>query len=294
MNLVQLEYFLCVAERLSVSAGARAAHVTQPAVTKQLNLLEDELGCPLFVRSRNRLALTEEGEQLSVYAREILSKIGEVHDAFNARGKRVCGRLSVGCSASSARQVLPALLTRMLTDYPAVHVAVEEMDWREAHRRLFDRAIDVAIGLEMTGDPALAFKPLIESRLVFIHGRSMRLKSKAKRLSGKDFAAMPFVAYPEDNMLWQRFMTGYPLPDLNIVVKSRFTETILAYVLAGMGVAVVPEYLLAWSPGVRQQVTCRELDKTIPVRFGYNTSRDHVHSPALRVFLERLTDSVSG
>lgn len=293
MNIVQLDYFLCVAERLSISAGARAAHVTQPAVTKQIRFLEEELGCPLFVRSKKRLALTAEGEQLREYAREILSKIGEVYDAFNARDKRVCGRLSVGCSASSARQLLPDLLTQMLADYPDVHVAVEEMDWREARRGLFDRAIDVAIGLEMTGDTALVFKPLLESRLVFIHARSMRLKTKAKCLSGKAFAEMPFVAYPEDNILWQRFMSAYLLPDLNIVVKSRFTETIMAYVQAGMGVAVVPEYLVAWSSGI-WQVTSRELDKTIPVRFGYNTARDHVFSPALRVFLDRLSESVSG
>jgi DNA-binding transcriptional LysR family regulator len=100
MNIVQLNYFLCVAERLSISAGARAVHVTQPAVTKQIRLLEEELGCPLFVRNKNRLALTGESEQLRGYAREILSKIGEVYDAFNTRDKWVCGRLLTGCSAS--------------------------------------------------------------------------------------------------------------------------------------------------------------------------------------------------
>jgi DNA-binding transcriptional LysR family regulator len=294
MNIVQLNYFLCVAERLSISAGARAVHVTQPAVTKQIRLLEEELGCPLFVRNKNRLALTGEGEQLRGYAREILSKIGEVYDAFNTRDKRVCGRLLVGCSVSSARQLLPDLLTQMLADYPDVHVVVEEMDWREARRRLSERAIDVAIGLEMTGDTALVFRPLVEGRLVFVHARSMRLKTKAKCLSGKALADMPFVAYPEDNILWQRFMSAYLLPDLNIVVRSRFTETIMTYVQAGMGVAVVPGYLMSWSPSAWQQVTSRELDKTIPVRFGYNTVRDRVFSPALRVFLDRLTESLSG
>lgn len=292
MTLVQLEYFLHAAEHVNVSAGARAAHVTQPAVSKQVRLLEKELGCPLFVRSKNRLVLTEEGVLLQRNARDLLSRAGAVRDLFHTRTRRVCGRITVGCSASSARQILPEVLKRMLTDYPDVHVAVEEMDWREAHHKLLDREIDVAIGLEMTGDAALIFTPLIESRLIFIQASAMRGRATAKRVSAAELAGLPFVAYPEDNILWQRFLSGYPFASLRTVVKSRFTETVLAYVRSGMGVAVVPEYLVAWSPESRREIRCRELDRNLPVRFGYNTNRDHILSLALRVFLERLTERV--
>jgi len=292
MNLVQLEYFSHVAERVSVSAAARAAHVTQPAISKQLRLLEEELGCVLFIRSRNRLALTEEGYQLQRLARDILDQVNEVHTAFNTRLNRVCGRISVGCSASTARRLLPGVLKKMLSDYPEVKVSVEEMDWREAYRKLVEHEIDVAIGLEMTGEGAVVFEPLQESRLVFICAPSFKFVEK-KKISPRDLAGVPFVAFPDDNLLRQKFKSAYPLGEQEAVVKSRYTETVMAYVRAGIGVGVVPEYLIAWTPENRGKLAVRELDKTIPIRFGYNTNRNHVFSLALRMFLERLKASVS-
>ena len=102
MTLIQLEYFLHAAEHVNVSAGARAAHVTQPAVSKQVRLLEKELGCPLFVRSKNRLMLTEEGVLLQRNARDLLSRAGAVRDLAGRTLELALGRPADSAAVSAA------------------------------------------------------------------------------------------------------------------------------------------------------------------------------------------------
>lgn len=75
MNFIQLEYFRRVVESGSVTQASKALFITQPAVSKQIRLLEEELGCELFIRRANHLVLTREGDFLYEHAKNIVTRI---------------------------------------------------------------------------------------------------------------------------------------------------------------------------------------------------------------------------
>ena len=98
MNSKQLEYFLAVAQSGSFTAAARRLYISQPALSKQLRLLEEELGAPLLVRRPHGVILTSEGRKLAEQAMEVLRIIRDIPAAITDIHHHVSGDLNIACS----------------------------------------------------------------------------------------------------------------------------------------------------------------------------------------------------
>ncbi len=96
MELRHLRYFVAVAETLSFSRAAQRLHLTQPALSRQVRDLEDELGCELFLRTRGKIALTAAGQTLLDHARELLAAASRAAGATLSASKRAKGRIRIG------------------------------------------------------------------------------------------------------------------------------------------------------------------------------------------------------
>src|SRR5437868_9708670 len=112
MEIHQLRYFVAVAEEGSFSQAAEREHVSQPSLSQQIQKLEDELNQKLFDRLPRAVVLTEAGQRLLDYARQILSGIADARRSVAAVEQEVAGRLSVGAVLSIALYVLPRLIRR--------------------------------------------------------------------------------------------------------------------------------------------------------------------------------------
>jgi len=136
VEIHQLRYFVAVAEQRHFTRAARDLAVAQPSISKQIRLLEEELGAVLFHRMRGNVALTPAGETLLPWARRVLSDldtaVDEVHELAGLRR----GRLSVGATPSLTTAILPAALARFRAAYPGIDLKLQEAGSRDLVREL--------------------------------------------------------------------------------------------------------------------------------------------------------------
>jgi len=140
----QLATFHAVARLGSVSKAAEEIHLTQPAVSIQLGILEDSAGTPLLQRSARGVKLTEAGELLAGYAERILGLWREAGDAMAMHCGDIAGLLRVG-AVTTAEYLLPPLLLEFVREHPQVKVKLQVGNRAEVMRQLAGQEIDLAI-----------------------------------------------------------------------------------------------------------------------------------------------------
>ena len=123
MNFKQLEYFAAVADKGSISGAARELHVAQPPVSRQLALLEDELGVTLFLRTNKGVELTEAGRRLYEQSRQMFQSLRTMADSVRDVAAGARGRLKLGVIYSDV-QIATHLLKRYHEKYPQVELYV--------------------------------------------------------------------------------------------------------------------------------------------------------------------------
>lgn len=144
ITLVQLRLFASAARHLSFARAAEELHVSQPAVSMQMHALEEQIGLPLFDRSRRRLSLTSPGEYFLLYARRVLSALKDAEDMMARMRGAQTGRLVVGL-VSTADYFLPRLLAMFLREHPGVDVQLVVGNRQALVAMLQQNEVDLAV-----------------------------------------------------------------------------------------------------------------------------------------------------
>lgn len=143
LELRTLAYFVAAADRGSFSAAAQALHVTQPTLSRQVGAMEDELGCALFSRGPAGLELTEEGETLYRYARQMLSLAEAARAETSGQGsKDVVGDVSLGAGETAALGLVGRAMVRLRQAHPGVRVHIEQGSAADLKERFNKGALD--------------------------------------------------------------------------------------------------------------------------------------------------------
>jgi DNA-binding transcriptional LysR family regulator len=195
----QLSAFHAVARLGSVSRAASELHLTQPAVSIQIKLLEESAGAPLVERDGRGIRLTRAGETMAVYASRILELWREVGDEMAAHRGQFSGTLRVG-AVTTAEYVLPALLVAFAEQHAKVKVKLRVGNRDEIVRLLSGQEIDLAV----MGRPPAEFKTIAEP-----------------------FARHPmaFVAAPTHPLLAREAIGLADIVDANLMVRERGSGT---------------------------------------------------------------------
>lgn len=146
MTLSQIECFLLVVDKMSFTEAARVLYVSQPAISRWISLLEEELGFELFYRNNSKLFLTDAGARLSHLFRNFLNEYNQTISDLNAGTLEVTGTVRIGCAdgwdispfVNDAKKLLHEL-------YPDIHLAVSFSDHEELVRQLANKEIDLVI-----------------------------------------------------------------------------------------------------------------------------------------------------
>src|SRR5689334_18179133 len=145
MQLQQLAYFVAVAETRHFTRAAERSRVAQPSLSKQVQVLEKELGAPLFNRARGNVTLTPAGEALLPLARRILADVEtarrEVQDLTGLRR----GRVRLGATPSLCTGLLPEVLARFRDRFPGITLEIEEGGSRDLVGQLATGSLDLAL-----------------------------------------------------------------------------------------------------------------------------------------------------
>ncbi|MER5750552.1 LysR family transcriptional regulator [Streptomyces sp. NPDC002088] len=140
-----LRYFVSVAEELHFTRAAERLFVSQPALSKQIRLLERKLGADLFERDRQGVRLTAVGSALLPYARRVLADWDAAADAVERAKTEQQATLVVGMSTSPGRGgLLPAIRSRFSETHPAAKVRLRQVSWTDSSVGLADGSVDAA------------------------------------------------------------------------------------------------------------------------------------------------------
>lgn len=168
VELRHLRYFVVVAAHGSFNRAAQLLHLTQPALSRQVKDLEEELRVPLFVRSKNALRLTDAGELFYEEAREVLERADLA--VQRVRGERRGDVLRVGYAPSATAGFLPRALARFQAAYPAVRIELVDASPTEMIRMAQEGRLDVLVALEpsVTTTPGFQWSVLRRLNLVLV------------------------------------------------------------------------------------------------------------------------------
>jgi len=178
MLLTQIEAFLTVAERRSVSEAATVLFVTQPALTTRIKNLERELGVELFVRAPRGMRLTAEGRAFRGHAQRAVQSLAEGAQLLRQLREGRVGELQVGAAPAISTYVLPLVLRRFQAAFPNVHLIVRTGHSEEVLELVLREQVQLGLVREVP-HPAITSSPLYEDEIVLVVDPEHRLAAQA-------------------------------------------------------------------------------------------------------------------
>lgn len=276
MELRHYRYFLAAAEELNISKASRRLHVSQPAMSRLIRDLEDELGTPLFKRERFGLALTPPGETFLIYARRILDLSNEAIRVLRQQPARTAV-IAIGFISSSLGSFFGAALKSIRETHPDLTVKIHELSPAEQLKALHKGQIDIAL----IGNPCGAVHDEYETCVLFempleaVLPAGHRLAGR-KRLSLKELEKDDFIGYSEESFPGRNQtivnacrVAGFK-PSLKYQADS--LVEVLTLIGAGTGVCLMPADVASLPhPGTVFLPIREKLD---PIRFTAAWRRD--------------------
>lgn len=244
-TLRQLKVFEAVARLSSFSRAAEELHLTQPAVSTQVRKLQDHAGLPLFEQLGKKIHLTPAGAELLLCSREIIQKFQEAEEAM-AQFKGVSGgRLKVSV-ISAGDYFFPSLLVEFAQRHPGVTLDFDVCNREELLARLDANQTDLAVMVRPPEDLDTVAEPFAPHPYVIVAAPAHAL-ARTRRIPVARIASEPFVVREHGSDTWNSMREGFgaALPDVNIAMEIRSTETIKQAVAAGMGVSFLSAHTIS-------------------------------------------------
>ncbi|HYP69717.1 MAG TPA: LysR family transcriptional regulator [Variovorax sp.] len=212
MTLVQLRHLISLATTGSFSASAEAMHLTQPALSRSIRALEDELGLPLFDRVGRRNELTPFGKQVLERARQLVLDAEDLHGSGRLMGQAEAGELRVGMGSGPGAMLMTPLLMRMAERHPKVRVVVARGHTDLLLQALRARTLDALVvdALSLKPAPDLKLDTVREMRGVFMARRGHPLARR--RRDGVRFADVqryPIASTPLSDQVAAALVEAY-------------------------------------------------------------------------------------
>ena len=200
MNLRQLTYFLQIAELQSISRAASVLHVAQPSLSRQIQLLEHELGVLLFLRSDKGVTLTEAGHALQERANAVLLQVRQIRDDIGVQSRTPRGELSFGLPPSMYRLLTVPLVCEFRQRYPEVQLLVTEGVSATMHEAVLTAKLDTAVVSDVEPLSLLRSQLLLREQL-FLVGASDAGLDMATELPVRELAERPLLLTSRPNAM---------------------------------------------------------------------------------------------
>jgi DNA-binding transcriptional LysR family regulator len=239
LELSELRSFVVLAQHLHFGEAAQALHVSQPALTKQIQKLEAKVEGPLLVRGYRRVSLTPAGEILRDRARNLLREAEMAEEIARLAVQGKAGSLRIGFGIASLAAGLPDILTRFRQHFPAVHVSMRDMPTPDQIEALEQGNIDVGFVRLPVERPDLVTVPVLDERLVAAIPQGMPYRRGLASLRNEPFVviARSVSASYVDHVVRTCRAAGFTP---RIVQEANELFTVLSLVRGGVGVSLVP------------------------------------------------------
>ncbi|MCO6181071.1 LysR family transcriptional regulator [Ciceribacter sp. RN22] len=244
MDLRQLRYFVAVAKERNFTRAAAILNIAQPPLSRQIQLLEDELGVELVTRSSRPVRLTEAGRVFNEQALQILGRVEQMKEATRRVGLNQNRVLSIGFVASTLYGGLPALVRKLRHQAPDLDIQLLEMMSVHQVAALKEGRIDIGFGRLRHTDPQIATTVLREEQLAVAIARDTRLAFTSDPILPEALSGEKLILYPRAprpsfadqvlNVLSEKDVRPAEIQEVTEI------QTALGLVAAEAGVCVVP------------------------------------------------------
>ncbi|MCB2254856.1 LysR family transcriptional regulator [Pseudomonas chlororaphis] len=292
MELRHLRYFIAVAEELHFGRAAQALGISQPPLSQQIQVLEQEVGARLFERTNRRVELSEAGRLFLDEARQVLAQVDKAADVARRAQRGELGELKIGFTSSAPfNSSIPQAIFAFRQRFPEVRLKLREMSSTQVAEALLDESIQVGIMRPLPLPDSLSVVELLREPLVAVLGSKHPLVAGSEAgLQLATLAHEPFVFFPRS------YGSGLYAQLLTLARDVGFTPhfaqeageamTIIGLVAAGLGVSVLPaSYQRMRIDGV----VYRPLLDPEAVSAVWLAQRTDQRSPMARAFVELLT-----
>lgn len=267
MNIDNLKCFILVADNLSFARAAEELYISQPAVTKQINNLEQELGTALFIRSTRHVELTPAGIQFYKDAKDIVIK-SEIAIKKLKKKKLASSYIHIGLSNTSVLYYLSPILTRLRETYPNITPNIEVLNYKTILNLFIEEKLDLLFCYKenMVKRSGINYLELEKDRLTCIIPSDHYL-AKKEVISLNDLkneniiACNPLNAPSAIANFQQKFLSDYPIEK---IIYCNSIEISHCMVSSKMGIAIIPSILCLEFPNV----SLVPFNSDIPLSFG--------------------------
>ena len=283
--MTELRAFVTLAEQLHFGKAADRLHITQPALTKQIQRLEEAVGGALVLRGYREVQLTPAGEVLLPRAALLLQESAATLETARRAARGQLGVLRIGFGLATIQKLLPDLLLRFRSALPGVELRLRDMATTAQVAALVRGDLDVGFVRLPVIDPRIDTRPIMRERLVALLGTDTRWDSRDGLRSASH---QPFITIARttsagfyDHVIAVCRAAGFTP---NIVQETNELFTMMMLVQGGMGIALAPSSAtIRRPPGVRVRAL-KEADAAWDI--GIAWSRARREAPLVRAFVE--------
>jgi LysR family transcriptional regulator, nitrogen assimilation regulatory protein len=299
MDLRQLQTFLLIADAGSLSRAAEQLHKVQPALSRHVRMLEEDLGAQLFVRHARGMLLTDAGERLLERARIVMRELDEARADVAALAGRVSGTVGLGMLPSIADVLAAPFALNMRRKYEHVRLRIATglpahlIHWLEAQQ------IDVAIIQQPLRPANLKFVPMIEEPLLLVGPRSAPFR-RSGQISLRSLGRYPLIVSSEDDemrLIVEREASKAEVT-LDIAMEANFMHNVQkGLIKAGLGYAIIPASAVQSMRAVRELAVARVVDPPLVRRIGIGVpimrKRPVVAQSVAELVVEQLMEALA-
>jgi DNA-binding transcriptional LysR family regulator len=262
-TLQQLRYLVAVADHGSVSAAARSLYVSQPGLSSAILHLEGVFGIQCFIRHHAKgVSLTPAGHLFVKEARDVLFRASNLRQRAKEFNETISGRLDVGCCSTIGPLLLPRILAKLHTSYPAIEVHLHDGDSDSMQARIKDGGIELALLYDFNLDPRFEKLSLLSLPPYVLLPKSHRLALQAS-INLNDLVTEPLITFDQPDH-WDYLSSLFPGREPMVGRKVNNFELIRGLVAAGKGYSILNTRSALDQAYDGSPVTCVPINGVVP------------------------------
>ncbi len=242
MNLVQIKYFNSIAKYLNFTAAAKSLFVSQPSLSKQIALLEKELGVKLIYRDKHTVRLTPAGKVFLKEFEDIDTRINSALEKVRLTGHGVVGTISIGCLETiNVGMFFPDLINQFTKAYPEIKISVERGGFKYLREKLQEGIFDIifTLSIDIMDIPDVLSKNIHKRKgSIVMSGKN---KFANRKFSWSELSDEPLIIFSEHESagVFSRAMKTAKAHGFKNIKQVHNVETILSYLDLGLGFSLL-------------------------------------------------------
>jgi LysR family nitrogen assimilation transcriptional regulator len=290
MELRSLHYFVRIAELGSITRASAHLQIAQPALTRHVQRLEDELDTPLFTRANRGVRLTEAGHKLLESAQRILRDVERAGDEIRAHAAHPSGKIVLGVTPTLCPVVVPELFARMRRHYPMIELKVVHAGTIRLEEFVVDGRVDIGLLAEIPRSRLIISTRLAEEEMVLVTRPGARLPGAVPL---EELRRTPLILGDGLRAAMETLLAGQDV-ELDVETELNDHETIRLMVQQGVGASILPHSSVhrecARGLAEAHRITADGIFRTLAIGVAANRSTSSAREAVAETVAQVLSD----